>query len=361
MRNLLLYVLGTGSIFYLAVLYNSRGFLALGAVALLLPPVFLYALGEVGRGLECALFLPPYPDGTGGYRAVLEVQNKSAVDIPSLRAKVSLRHMDTGRTYRVKLRGKVLAGQAVRLEGVPKRLEFGLWQIECSCVDCYDWLGIYRFRKKWGERQQVTLFPECYGTTVKAGVRTRLFLSDGETYHPQIGGDDPTEILKLRAYQKGDRPNRIHWKLSAKNGSLLVAEMGLPMGCNVVFFLDADVGQMGQEERAAFWGVVHSISQEMLQQECAHYLVWFDVQTQQLCRKAVRSPEHLMEFWGEILRFSMGRCEFVKSYGNQFKGEAYASRISFCQELSLSCNGKRLADIRPKDVKQQLLEIELIL
>ena len=360
MRNLLLYLLGTVGVFYLAVLYNSRGFLALSAMAFLLSPVFLYALSYAAQRVECALFFSPYPDGMGRYRVCLEVKNQGAVDIPSLCAKVRLRHMATGRDCKVRLRGKAGAGQEVRLEGEPKRLEFGMWQVDLGSVDFYDWLGIYRFRKKLGERQQITLFPECYGTTVKTGVRTRLFLSDGERYHPQIGGDDPTEILNLREYRKGDRPNRIHWKLSVKGDSLLVAEMGLPMGCNVVFFLDADIGQMGQEEQAAFWEVVNSISQEMLRQECAHYLVWFEKKEQQLCRRAVRSPEDLLEFWGEILRFSMGRCAFPKAYGSQFKGEAYASEIALSQELYLSCNGHTLAEIRAKDVKQQLLEVELV-
>lgn len=361
MRNFLLYVAGACGIIYLAVLYNSRGLLALGAVLFLVSPVFLYALQHVGHGLECALSFSPSPNQAGKYMVCLEVENQSALPAPSLRAKALLKQAATGRTCKVRLRGKAGAGQSVRLEGEVGRLDFGLWQIECDFLDCYDWLGLYRFRKKLVQRQQATLFPACYKATVKAGLRTRLFMSDSDVYHPQIGGDDPTEIFKLREYQKGDRPSHIHWKLSAKSDSLIVAEMGLPIGCNVVFFLDAEAEKMDRDPWAAFWEVVNTVSQEMLRQECAHYLVWYGKKDQRLHRKAIRSLEDLMGFWGEALGFNMGRCDFTKAYGSQFKGEAYASEISWSQELELSCNGKLLARITPADVEKQLLETELVL
>lgn len=361
MRNLLLYMVGTGGVIYLAVLYNSRGLLALGAVLFLLSPMFLYALQHVGQRMECALYFSPVPNKAGKYQVCLEVENQSTLPAPHLYAKALLKQAATGRTCKVRLHGKAGAGQAVRLEGEVERLGFGLWQIECNSLYCYDWLGLYRFRKRLGERQQATLFPSCYETTVKAGVRTRLFTSDSDVYHTQIGGDDPTEILKLREYQKGDRPSHIHWKLSAKSGSLTVAEMGLPIGCNVVFFLDAETEKMDKIPLDVFWEVCNTVSQEMLRQECAHYLVWYGKKDQRLHRKAIRSLEDLMGFWEEALGFSMGRCDFTEAYGSQFKGEAYASEISWSQEMELSCNGKLLTKVTPADVEKQLLETELVL
>ena len=204
MRNLLLYALGAGGMCYLAVLYRSRGVLALGIFVLLLSPVFMYLLQSVGRRMECGLFYSAYPDGTGKYRVWIEVENPTSIAIPSLCAKVVLRHRATGRVCKVKLRGRIEAGQSACLEGGLERPEFGQWQMECKGLCCYDWLGIYRFWKKLGDKKQIILFPECYQTTVRAGVRTRLFSSESERYHPQMNGDDPAETLELREYQKGD-------------------------------------------------------------------------------------------------------------------------------------------------------------
>ncbi len=361
MRNLLLYALGAGGMCYLAVLYRSRGVLALGIFVLLLSPVFMYLLQSVGRRMECGLFYSAYPDGMGKYRVWIEVENPTSIAIPILCAKVVLRHRATGRVCKVKLRGRIEAGQSACLEGGLERPEFGQWQMECKGLCCYDWLGIYRFWKKLGDKKQIILFPECYQTTVRAGVRTRLFSSESERYHPQMNGDDPAETLELREYQKGDRLNRIHWKLSAKQDSLMVASMGLPMGCNVVFFLDAEIGEMPQADGKAFWEVVNSISQEMLRQECSHYLAWYGKEGQKIMRKAVRCPEELSEFWGEILREPMGRCAFGQLYGSQFKGEAYACGLSLNQNLEITCNGRLLETFRPAEVREQLLRMELML
>ena len=112
MRNLLLYALGAGGMCYLAVLYRSRGVLALGIFVLLLSPVFMYLLQSVGRRMECGLFYSAYPDGTGKYRVWIEVENPTSIAIPSLCAKVVLRHRATGRVCKVKLRGRIEAGQS---------------------------------------------------------------------------------------------------------------------------------------------------------------------------------------------------------------------------------------------------------
>lgn len=361
MRNLLLYVLGAGGMCYLAVLYHSRGLLALGVFVLLLSPVFMYLLQSVGQRMECSFSYSAYPDGTGRYWVWIEAENPSSIALPSLCAKVVLKHQASGRVCRIKLRGRVGAGQSACLKGELLRPEFGQWQVECKGLCCYDWLGIYRFWKKLGVKSQMVLFPECYQTTVRVGVRTRLFSSESERYHPQMSGDDPAETMELREYRRGDRPNRIHWKLSVKHDSLMVASMGLPMGCNVVFFLDAEMEKMPPAEAKAFWEVVHTVSQEMLRQECSHYLAWYGKERQRIFRKAVRSPEELSEFWGEILKEPIGRCAFGQLYGSQFKGEAYACELSLGQNLELTCNGRPIGAFRPAEVKEQLLRMELML
>ena len=99
----------------------------------------------------------------------------------------------------------------------------------------------------------------------------------------------------------------------------------------------------------------------MLRQECSHYLAWYGKEGQKIMRKAVRCPEELSEFWGEILREPMGRCAFGQLYGSQFKGEAYACGLSLSQNLEITCNGRLLETFRPAEVREQLLRMELML
>lgn len=362
MKNFFLYVLGTAGSFYVAIIYNSKGFLLLSGAAVLLPPFFLWMLWRVERKMKCELLFFPYPDEkTGKYQVCLQIENGSPFYVSVIRSSIILKNQATGKKCKVKAEGKAKAGAAVKLTGELKQPEFGLWQAECKYICCYDWLGIFHLKKKIGEQKQIMIFPACYETNIRVGIRTKLFLSDGELYHPQIGGDDPSEVLKLRKYQKGDRLNRIHWKLSAKNDDLIIAEMSMPIGCNVVFFLDGEIGCMDKDVRTAYWEVVNTLSQGLLEQACFHYLVWYEKKEQRLYRKAIRGEEDLSDFWGEILRYQLDSCQFQKEYSREFKGDAYASEIRWTQELELFCNDKFLTKITPKQVQQQLLEMELAL
>lgn len=357
MRNLLFYLFACTGLGYLAVLYNSEGLLVLFLAAAFLPPFFLGMLWACRKHLTCGLILSPYPDKSGKYQISLEVANNSKFYLAELKAKAVLKHLGNGRKRKVKLSGKAGAGQQVELSGQAGQLEFGLWQAECRSLTCYDCLGLFHVKKKIMLSQQALVLPACYETNIRVGIRTKLFFSDGEWHHPQIGGDDPSEILKLREYQEGDRMNRIHWKLSARTGEWIVAELGMPMGCNVVLFLDAKAGAMGREESRAYWEVVHTISQGLLGQECCHFLVWRS--GGKLQRKGIRDVEDLAEFWGMVSGCQMERCAFQDEYGQEFKGEPYVSAIEWNQELELYCNGSFLVKISPGRVEGQLLELEL--
>ena len=359
----ILYALGTAGIFYLAVLYKSKALLAVCFVAVLLPLLFLCILSYIKQRLKFELLFSSYPiEHSGDYSVGLRVENPSGVYLPHIMAKIQVKNMLTGKNHWVKAEGKISADGTVELMGKIREPEFGMWQAKCKQVRCYEWADFLYLSCKVQDEKQVMIFPAVYGTNIKIGLRTRLFWSDGEQYHPQISGDDPSETLKLREYQKGDRMNRIHWKLSAKNEELIVAEMGMPMGCNVVIFLDGEPAAMGKKEVRAYWETLHSISQELLTQECAHYLVWRDKQYgEHLCRKAVRKVEDLMDFWCEISSGRMEKGANPGEYTKIFPGETYASGLVWNQKLELLCNDKLVIKITPEQVEKQLMELELLL
>ncbi len=358
MRNFCLYVPVAAGLIYMAVLYESRGLLILAGAAMLLPPFFLCMLCSVRKHLEGRILVSPWPE-TGDYRVRFCLENKSPFYLPGIRMKIALKNKGNGKVRKISLAGSISARGKAELTGVFRNPEFGLWQAECGKCFCYDCLGLFRLKKRWKETLQFMVFPSCYETNIKVGVRTRLFLSDGSWYHPRTGGDDPAEVLKLREYRQGDRMNRIHWKLSAKNEELIVSEMSMPMGCNVVIFLDAETENMNRKTGTAYWEVLHTISQGLLEQECFHYLVWYEKESRRLYRKAIREPEDVTEFWTEILRHRTGRCPFPQEYEQEFRGEPYASAVLWKQELELYANDRFLLQMIPEQVEKQLLELEL--
>lgn len=359
----ILYMLGTAGIFYLAVLYKSKALLTVCFAAILLPFLFLFVLLYLRQNLKCELLFYSYPiANTGDYLVGLRVENPGKIYLPRVQIKIQVENVANGRKQWVKAEGKVSAEGVSELSGRLKEPEFGMWQARCRAVRLFEWANFLYLCARVQEERQVMVFPAVYETNIKVGMRTRLFMSDGEQYDPHISGDDPSEILKLREYQKGDRLNRIHWKLSAKNDNLIVAEMSMPVGCNVVIFLDGQPSAMSKKESRAYWEIMNSISQELLAQECAHYLVWRDSQYKELlCRKAVRDVEDLLDFWCGISPVRMEKGVSAKEYARVFPGEAYASSLVLGHSLELICNGKLAAGIKPDTVKKQMMELELLL
>lgn len=360
MAKLGLYLLCMAATFYMAVIYNSGGLLILGGVEFLLPPFFLCLLLYVRRQMMIQILVPvTVANQKGDYPITVQVENKSRFSIYHLRTKVIMKNTMTKEKRVLRIKGDVKANTTEDLEWVMHNPGLGLWSVECRSIRCYDWFGIFHVKKRVREQKKMMILPACYETNVKAGIRTRLFLSDGMLYHPQLNGDDPTEILNIREYQNGDSLNKIHWKLSAKNDTLIVKELSMPLGCNVVFFLNAEVKQMKRKEQQVYWEVVYTISSGLLEQECFHYIAWYDKKEQKMCRKAIMNEEDIYDFWGEILLFSLGSGAPKEEYQREFKGDTYASQIIFKQNLELYCNDKFLTKFEPPKVKEQLLEMEI--
>lgn len=363
MWKMILYVLGTAGIFYLAVLYRSKGLFVVCGAAVLLPLLFLCLLLYVKRKLKTELIFLSYPiEHTGDYQAGIRVENSTGFWLPRVQAKIEVKNTATGKSKWLTVSGRIPSEDVTELIGTIREPEFGMWQAKCKYIRCFEWTNFWFLPLREKEQKQVMVFPAVYETNIKVGIRTRMFLSDGEQYHPQLSGDDPSETLKLREYQKGDRMNRIHWKLSAKNDNLIVAELGMPMGCNIVIFLDAQLSAMKKEGQRTYWEVIHSITQELLEQECAFYLVWKDRKYgDMLCRKAIRKVEDLLDFWCEISPLNMVKGVDTRAYAEAFLGEMYATRLVLNQELELICNDKLADKIIPGQAKKHLTELELSL
>ena len=65
----------------------------------------------------------------------------------------------------------------------------------------------------------------------------RPLLSEGALSR-QLGLDDPLSLRGARPYAPGDPPSRIHWRLSARSGDLMVREVERSASSRLVIALD---------------------------------------------------------------------------------------------------------------------------
>ncbi len=276
-----------------------------------------------------------------------------------IKCELLFQNLQTGKQWKKKIRGSAPAGKQTLLPVEWKKIDVGMWNVSCKRIWIYEWSGWFCVRKKGEKTGQVIVLPERFEIAVTVGIRTRLFLSDGELFHPQWKGNDQTEILNLREYQKGDRLKQVHWKLSARNNMMIVKEMSMPVGCAVVFFLNMDNSRMKQMEQKNYWEIVYSISAGMLEEDCFHYLVWYERNEKKVFRKAIQSQEELYEFWVELSQCQMGVTDLKSQYSDEFSGDTYASFLELNEKLELFCNERMEAKFKEKSVKKKLQEMEL--
>ena len=116
---------------------------------------------------------------------------------------------------------------------------------------------------------------------------------DSDQHSQKKGGDDGSEVFEVRAYRDGDPLQRVHWKLTAKTGEMLVREFSLPK--REVLLLQVDLYHPPQEK----WD--HCKLERLLEQTAdfcwrllaaeQEYEVFWQEQ-EQLCRMQIsRAPE----------------------------------------------------------------------
>ncbi len=94
-------------------------------------------------------------------------------------------------------------------------------QLTLTPVRCWvsDYFGMFCFPVRKLEETRLTVWPKA----IKAPVPAQLQRFVLDNWRPKPGGGY-AENHEIRLYRPGDSLNQIHWKLSAKTGSLMIRE-----------------------------------------------------------------------------------------------------------------------------------------
>ena len=82
-----------------------------------------------------------------------------------------------------------------------------------------DYLGLFSFPVRCREKKTILVRPKPVGIEIPADLQQAAI----HGWKPKSGGGF-AENHELRPYRPGDSLNQIHWKLSAKTGSLIIRE-----------------------------------------------------------------------------------------------------------------------------------------
>ena len=329
MAHLIVYLLGMGLTVYLTMLYDSPLLAAVLALEILIPLPSCLIARQAAKGLEIRLAVPvPAAERKEEVTAELRLKNRSVFPVLRAEIRVSCRN----RFHAEKKKESMY----VRVDGKNQsRCQLRIASDCCGtlelCVEkaaVWDYLGILRFPVKSGQKESFSVFPPFSPLPVDIGAAIPGPAGESDEFDRQKGGDDPSEIFRIRPYQPGDRLQHIHWKMTARADELMVKEFSLPVCCQTAVFLDLK-GE-GEELRNwknadAYLETALSLSFRLLEEGRRHYVVWYEKEAGELCRKRMDREEELYELALRLFRAMPyeENIDLEEFYSGKYPGEKY--------------------------------------
>lgn len=328
---------------YLFLMYNEPALTAILVLECLYPFLsFLYLKwirGRVSAGLHK---VPAMGNKNSRIRISIWIKNTSIFWSVKYKAEVRV-----GSSFLQRQEKKVLSGN---LEGKSRKIQSyyftssycGRVAVSMESLRIYDFLGIFYHKIKLGERSTVGIMPEFELIPLEITRRTREFLADADEYSVEKGGDDPAEIYRIREYRPRDSVHDIHWKLTAKEGELMVKEHGCPLGCVVLLWVDS------AEKGASATGIdrmlerTASLSMTLAGEKCIHMAAWFEEKNARVVKYKVNSAESAYELVWRLLDIEPYEDREMAgiAYEDAFLGEHFSSIVVIDGQGNMKINGE---------------------
>lgn len=256
----------------------------------------------------------------------IDVKNKSRIFHIPFQVEIRVTNYFTGEEKISKLNSSVKHGKIEKLQTTFVSKSCGDIDVCCVRYRVYDWLYIFRRKKKINITKKVEILPECHLIMTEVTRATREFNADSELYSDSEKGDDLSEIYQIREYEEGDSIHDIHWKLSAKNDELLIKEHGKPLGCVVLIWIDLwnnHVNDKGKERKKrkkqkskmpiTAIEMASSISLSLVEEECVHMVAWYEQKNDRIIKKRVSDEENIYELLNRLL--------YIETYSDREKAD----------------------------------------
>jgi uncharacterized protein (DUF58 family) len=141
----------------------------------------------------------------------------------------------------------------------------GLFTVGPLQVESWDPLGLFRLRRRFGQEEQVVVYPATVPLT-----RLNLFGSHllGEEALRRQSQHRSALASSVREYTYGDAMNRIHWPSTARMGKVMVKQFDQGLSTSIWVLLDMEeevqVGQDGDSSDELGVTIAASIAQRYL-------------------------------------------------------------------------------------------------
>lgn len=190
------------------------------------------------------------------FPVVVRVKNGSKLPLGPCGVTVAVENAATGERARARL----FPSPEARVELCSRYC--GCLRLETASACLYDLFGVLPMKLNCAAEKRTLVMPD----TVEAAVEPFEALSsrlDSAEYAQDRRGSDYSETFQVREYAPGDSLRQIHWKLSEKQGKLMVREGSYPVDQSLLVYLDRFEGDLRPEQADALLEAVVSVCQSL--------------------------------------------------------------------------------------------------
>lgn len=294
----------------------------------------------------------------------IHITNKNRTGISKAKVRIVVKDMLTGKKRRYWRKLPILAvGENEFVESLIFH-EMGRYEVVLRKIRLYDITG-FMYGDVWTHKKcRIQVMPGMCEMPVLRTESTRNFYGEAEIYDEHLPGYDNSEIFQMREYQRGDRLQNVHWKLTAKHEELIIKEHSLPRACPVVIYMDFHPRMFPSKKALRpFMESVAAMSFSMMNAGCPHYITWFDGAEKDIVRVRVDNEESLFYFIGILTDIRWGRLKgsLREHYHDKYRGENYVREYVLNQKLELKEGAEVISVLSARNLEKSLSEIELVL
>lgn len=318
------------------------------------------------NNISANIYVPVRFSETGRENLVrIKITNSGVLSISGSKVLISVRNVISGEEKKTWMK----LGKSHDVETVFDRnlvLEYaGNYEISLLKIKLYDLTGMFYQVMKLESKCKLQIMPRLHSIYVKIGLATRNFYGETEVYDDNKPGRDNSQIFQVREYQRGDRLQNVHWKITAKQDELMVKENSLPKCCPVILCLDYFIPKHGRNTKKAikFMEIAASLSFSMMDAGCSHFVVVYDEKENDIVRIRVDDEEGVYFLMGVLLnvKWPNKKKNVAERYNEKYKSENYVWMLQLDEKLTLKKGEETLISLSEENVGEQLKELELVL
>lgn len=291
---------------FYAILYNERfiGIIYLAAILLpfILLGIVLYTSCKIKISFDTNTFVV---DKDEYLNLPIYINNNSIFPISRLYLLIEYQNEFSGevKKERIQLVLDQKSSQKVSCQITSHYCGSLLFRIKSASL--YDYFCIWKVNKKIQQDVRVLVMPEIFEIAKDMITENLSVLTDSDIYSETKPGDDPSEVFSIREYREGDKPNRIHWKLSYKEEELMVKEFSNPLNELIVVLTDLNCGKKNGFRLPLVDGLFDcliSVSIHLLMGEHFHKIMWYDTEEKNIKQIEVKRQEDSLAAVEAMLR-----------------------------------------------------------